>query len=78
MHHSFSTKTGIDSLQSDFDKVWIRKLERDISDTIIPRQQVNLTSIISDAKGDIVMEMGVGQTGKKALELFKDEVKKRQ
>ena len=78
IHYSFSTKLDIDSLQSDFDKAWMSKLERDISDIIIPRQQTKMASIISDAERDIIMEMGDGRTGQKALELFKEEVKKRQ
>ena len=35
VHYTFSTKLDIDSLQSDFDKAWMGKLEKDISDTII-------------------------------------------
>ena len=37
-----------------------------------------MASIISDAERDIIKEMGDGQTGQKALEIFKEEVKKRQ
>ena len=58
VHYYFSTKLDIDSLQSDFDKAWMGKLERDKSDTIIPRQQTKVASIFSDAEREIIMEIG--------------------
>ena len=48
--YSFSSKLDIDSLRSDFDKTWMGKLEREISDTITPRQQTKMASIISDTE----------------------------
>ena len=67
----------MDALQSRFDTSWMSRLEKDITNTLVPRLQTRIQSLLKEAEEEIRAEMGTGPVAKRALNILNEETRKK-
>ena len=77
VQYSFSTTLEMDALQSRFDTSWMSTLEKDITNTLVPRLQTRIQSLLKEAEEEIRAEMGTGPVATRALNILNEEVRKK-